>query len=373
MKMKKKKHTNNTFQLELFYFIPVHLILKSHIFQLFQFFPFPTLSKKKRKKKKTTMKLSSTYAKMYKKKMTYKYSRLQKKYKRLQHNYKDMEKQFDLFKSMFKQVGQQSENSYENIQKGSVAANKQIEDIINHIIQFTPARSFEKLRYYIMFLFCDQMKIERPYADESVRNFCSSFKSEYSETFMKTVETSIKFFKDHYPSPTDIYSMNLGDLIEILCFGNLRNIASRHYEKHLSSVQKKDEIYTVPLFMRDINKAYESMRDACRFLGCKKSTSTVIPPICVLDIEALIEPLSSSFCGSATTSRIPSIGSLLASTHIEFLIESKLQNASIHPYQAIVYEIILFVYTAFMSDLIYVQKTSIFTITSFSNFISKFC
>lgn len=300
------------------------------------------------------------------------YSLLKKKYEKMKKLKNDAESQLDFFKQVFKETIKNSDNS-KITEKACISAHRQIEDISHHIIHFSPARSFEKLKYYILSHFCDHLKIERPYADESVQNFCKSYRSEYTDTFLKTIEAAVKFFKDQKDAASDLYSMNVGDLIELLCFGNLRNMVLRHYEKHLydktKTMDSKEQMYTVPNFIKDITKAYESMREGCKMLGFKKSTSVVIPPICVLDVEALIA--SPSPFGYSPVPYI-TMEDQIASTYMHFISQRKMQQASIHPYQAIVSEIILFIHSSFVTDMQYMQKTSQFTISSLSNYLSKF-
>jgi hypothetical protein len=318
----------------------------------------------------------------YKKKSDTRYYRLKRKYKILKRQKENVESQFEFFKQVYQEMLKQNDN-FKIVEKACLCASRQVDDISHHIIQFSPARSFDKLKYYIVSHFCDFLKIERPYADETVQNFCNAYKSEYTDTFLKTIEASVKFFKDNKEITNDLYNMNVGDLIELLCFGNLRHMLLRHYEKHLLDKDKKEQIYTVPLFIKDITRAYESMRDGCKVMGFKKSTSTVIPPICVLDVEGLVStlPTLSTFSSSSSSSSTPcqlrpicsiSLEDQIASTYMHFISQKKLQQASIHPYQAIVSEIVIFIYTSFISDMQYMQKSSQFTMSSLSNYLGKF-
>lgn len=244
--------------------------------------------------------------------------------------------------------------------KAIFMANKQVSESMSEILKAAPLRALERLRFCIVSIAADILKIPPPVPiDDEIPAFCRAFKR--TQTLQQMVEISVKIL----PDPHLIMKMDTADLIELMCFGSIRDLVSRQYQSYL--IHKPTQVFTVPALVQSITESYARITHEVNRVS-EEYRPYRIPNTILYPIETLVEfPETLDRPASATHSDVPIVTELFLSKFMKITSTSK--NISVHPFQLLVIDIVSFIVNSIHTDLISVKKTVNFTLSSLSEYL----
>jgi hypothetical protein len=237
-------------------------------------------------------------------------------------------------------------------------ANKQIFESTSDILKAAPSRALERLRHCILTIAADILKLPHPLpVDDEIPAFCKAFQK--TLTLQEMIQVSLKML----PDPSIVMNMGIADLIELLCFGSIRDLVAKHYTKFLSTTSPSIT-YTVPAFIKDITESYSKITHHMNF-GNDKYSPEPIPNRILYSIDTLVDfPEFLQKQENKTSLNVPE---LFVSKFMRF--SASLKTVHVHPFQILVIDIVSFIVNSIQVDLNTVKKSISFTLSSLSDYL----
>ena len=245
--------------------------------------------------------------------------------------------------------------SFEEKERAIFMANKQIYESTSDILKAAPIRALERLRHCLLCIASDILKIPPPTTiDDEIPSFCKAFQK--TLTLQQMMEASLKML----PEPSVIMNMGIADIIELLCFGSIRDLVAKHYTKFLSS-NHPSEKFTVPAFLKEMTDSYSKISEF-HTASTRPYTPIPVPNQVLYPIETLIHFADNKPKNSFQSFSIPEL-------FISKFMKMQSKTIYVHPFQILVIDIVSFIVNSIQVDLSTANKVVSYTLSSLSEFL----